>query len=224
MAKLARKGKWMAIRVLIVDDHVVVRKGLRRFLEHDPKLKVVGEAVNGIEALEKARDLQPDVILMDLLLPGMDGGTATSIICRELPEIKVIVLTSVLNDASLANFIQAGAAGYLLKDAEPDELRTAIKAATSGQTYLSPQVSTFLMEKAQAPERSKPLLTKRESEVLQFLAQGLDNKTIAQALHIGENTVKTYVGHILTKLGAQSRTQAILVAMRLGLVLQESQL
>lgn len=211
----------MAIRVLIVDDHSVVREGLRMFLRRDPELKVVDEAADGAEAVEKARQLRPDIVLMDLLLPVMDGIVATSTIRRELPETEVLVLTSMLDSASVAGAIRAGAIGYLLKDAQASELRAAIKAAAAGQVQLSPQASAYLLRELRTTEHPEPL-TERESDVLRLLAQGCSNKEIANALHIVEDTVKTHVRHILTKLGVQSRTQAILAAMRLGLVSPDS--
>jgi two-component system, NarL family, response regulator LiaR len=211
----------MTIRVLIVDDHHVVREGLRGFLRRDPELDIVDEAADGVEALEKARGLHPDVVLMDLLLPGMDGITATSVIRRELPETKVVALTSVLNSTSLTRAIRAGAHGYLLKDAHANELRTAIKAAARGQAHLSSQVSTALLNEVLSAQWTETL-TKRELDVLQLLAKGLANKSIAQTLQIAEDTVRTHIRHILSKFGVQSRTQAVLVAIRLGLVTQDT--
>ncbi|HLZ57702.1 MAG TPA: response regulator transcription factor [Ktedonosporobacter sp.] len=207
----------MTIRILLVDDHSVVREGLRVFLEHDPELQVVDEAENGVEAVEKARQLRPDVVLMDLLIPGMDGIAATSLIRHELPRTEVVVLTSMLESASVAGAIRAGAIGYLLKDAHSAELRSAIKAAAAGQIQLSPQASAYLLREIREPENPEQL-TERETDVLRLLAQGYANKEIAATLHVAEDTVKTHVRHILMKLGVQSRTQATLAAMRLGLV------
>jgi NarL family two-component system response regulator LiaR len=209
----------MSIRVLIVDDHSVVREGLHMFLGRDPELEVVGEAVDGAEAIEKARNLRPDVVLMDLLIPVVDGITAIATIRRELPETEVIVLTSVLDNDSVARAIRAGAIGYLLKDAQAAELRAAIKAAAAGQVQLSPQASVHLLREVRAPE-SPPPLTEREMEVLRLLAQGCPNREVAHSLRISEDTVKTHIRHILAKLKVQSRTQAILIAMRMGLVSQ----
>ncbi len=210
----------MTIRVLIVDDHQVVRTGLRTFLGRDPGLKVVDEAGDGVEAVEKARRLRPDVVLMDLLLPGMDGIAATEMIRRELPDTEVVVLTGVLESGSVAGAIRAGAIGYLLKDTRPVELRTAVKEAAAKQAHLSPQASTCLLQELRTPERSESL-TGRERDVLRLLAQGYSNKKIAGALQVNEDTVKTHIRHILAKFGVQSRTQAILAAMRLGLVAQD---
>jgi two-component system, NarL family, response regulator LiaR len=207
----------MTIRVLLADDHTVVRQGLRMFLSLDPELEVIGEAANGAEALQLARELLPDVVLMDLLMPVMDGITAIAAIRRELPDVEVIALTSVLEDASVVGAVRAGAIGYLLKDTEADELREAIKAAAAGQVQLSPKAATRLLREVRAPE-SPETLTERETDVLRLLAQGLSNKEIARELVIGEKTVKTHVSNILSKLGVPSRTQAALYAVRIGLV------
>ncbi len=207
----------MPIRILIVDDHAVVRQGLRMFLGLDPELDVVGEAGDGVEALEQARTLSPDVVLMDLLMPKMDGVAATAAIRRELPDVEVVALTSVLEDASVVGAVRAGAMGYLLKDTQADELCRAIKAAAAGQVQLSPQAAARLLREVRAPE-SPEVLTERESDVLRLLARGKANKEIARELEVGEQTVKSHVGHILAKLGVQSRTQAALHAVRIGLV------
>src|SRR5216110_3035831 len=207
----------MVIRVLIADDHSVVREGLRMFLGRDPELEVVGEAADGREAVERSRQLCPDVVLMDLLMPVMDGIAAISVIRNELPEIEVIALTSVLESAAVVGAVRAGAIGYLLKDTQAPELRRAIKAAAAGQVQLSPQASAYLMREVRTPEMTE-VLTEREMEVLRLLVQGQSNKEIARDLQIAEDTVKTHVKHILAKLGVQSRTQAVLCAMRLGLV------
>jgi DNA-binding NarL/FixJ family response regulator len=207
----------MPIRVLLVDDHSVVRQGLRMFLALEPDLEVVGEAADGAEALRLARELRPDVVLMDLLMPVMDGITATGLLRRELPDTEVVALTSVLEDEKVVGAVRAGAIGYLLKDTQADELRRAIRAAAAGQVQLSPQAAARLMREVKAPE-SPEALTERETEVLRLLAHGASNKEIAQALTIGEKTVKTHVSNILAKLGVPSRTQAALYAVRIGLV------
>src|SRR5881409_902236 len=204
----------MTIRILLVDDHSVVRKGLRTFLKYDPELEVVGEAADGAEALRLARELKPDVVVMDLLMPVMDGIAA---IRRAFPETEVLALTSVLEDASVVGAVRAGAIGYLLKNTEADELRRAIKAAAAGQVQLSPEAATRLMREVRSPE-SPEALTERETDVLRLLAEGKANKEIAQVLSIGEKTVKTHVSNILAKLGVQSRTQAALYAARIGMV------
>src|SRR5436305_6493167 len=207
----------MTIRILLVDDHSVVRKGLRLFLKYGPGLGVVGEAADGAEALSLAREFKPDVVLMDLLMPVMDGITATAAIRRELPETEVLALTSVLEDASVVGAVRAGAIGYLLKDTQADTLCQAIKAAAAGQVQLTPKAAALLMQAISTPE-SPDALTERETDVLRLLAQGQSNKQIARSLHISEKTVKTHVSNILSKLGVQSRTQATLYAVRIGLV------
>jgi DNA-binding NarL/FixJ family response regulator len=207
----------MTIRILLVDDHTVVRKGLRTFLSFDPDLEVVGEAADGAQALRLARELTPDVVLMDLLMPGMDGIEATAAIRRELPETEVLALTSVLEDASVVGAVRAGAIGYLLKDTEADTLCQAIKAAAAGQVQLTPKAAARLMQAVSTPE-SPEALTERETEVLRLLAQGQSNKQIAHRLNNTEKTIKTHVSRILSKLGVQSRTQATLYAIRTGLV------
>ncbi|HLJ65885.1 MAG TPA: response regulator transcription factor [Chloroflexota bacterium] len=207
----------MPVRILIADDHSVVRQGLRMFLGLDPELEVVGEAADGAQALRLAHELHPDVVLMDLLMPVMDGITAISAIRREVPDTEVLALTSVLEDASVIGAIKAGAIGYLLKDTQADELCRMIKAAAAGQAQLSPEVSARLLREIRAPE-SPETLTERETEVLRLLAQGQANKEIARNLQIGEKTVKTHVSNILAKLGVQSRTQAALYAVQIGLV------
>lgn len=207
----------MTIRILIVDDHSVVRQGLRMFLGLDPELEVVGEAADGAEALHLARQLRPDVVLMDLLMPVMDGITATAAIRKELPDTEVLALTSVLEDASVVSAVRAGAIGYLLKDTQADELCKAIKSAAAGQVQLTPRAAARLMQAVSAPE-SPVDLTERETEVLRLMARGQSNKQIAHSLHISEKTVKTHVSNILSKLGVQSRTQATLYAIRVGLV------
>ncbi len=207
----------MTIRILVVDDHSVVRQGLKMFLGLDPELDVIGEAVDGADGVKKAKELKPDVVLMDLLMPVMDGITAIGVLRRELPDTEVIALTSVLEDSSVIGAVRAGAIGYLLKDTESDELCRAIKAAAAGQVQLSPKAAARLMREVRAPE-SPETLTDRETEVLRLLAQGRSNKEIAHDLTIGEKTVKTHVSNILSKLGVPSRTQAALYAVRIGLV------
>lgn len=207
----------MAIRILIADDHAVVRQGLKMFLSLDPDLDVIGEASNGAEALDLSGQLQPDVVLMDLLMPVMDGITAIGKIRHQYPDIEVLALTSVLEDASVVGAVKAGAIGYLLKDTQADELRRAIKAAAEGQVQLAPQAAARLLREVRTPEAPEPL-TDRETEVLTLLASGRANKEIARDLQIGEKTVKTHVSNILGKLGVQSRTQAALYAVRTGLV------
>ncbi len=207
----------MAIRVLITDDHGVVRQGLRMFLSLDPDIEVVGEAENGEDALNMARELHPDVILMDLLMPVMDGIEATEAIRAELPEVEVVALTSVLEDVSVTGAVKAGAVGYLLKDTQAEELHRAIRGAAEGRVQLAPEAAAKLMREVRAPE-SPEALTKRETEVLKLLALGKANKQIARDLYVEEKTVKAHVSSILRKLGVKSRTQAALHAVRTGLV------
>lgn len=207
----------MTIRILIVDDHSVVRQGLRMFLNLEAEFEIVGEASNGAEALDRVAELNPDVVLMDLVMPVMDGVTAIARIRQAYPGTEVIALTSVLEDASVVNAVRAGAIGYLLKDTEADELCRAIKAAASGQVQLSPKAAERLMREIRAPE-SPEKLTERETEVLRLLAHGKANKEIAADLHIGETTVKTHVSNIMMKLEVSSRTQAALYAVHIGLI------
>jgi DNA-binding NarL/FixJ family response regulator len=206
----------LAIRILITDDHLVVRQGLRMFLSDDPDVEVVGEAADGAEAVRLAHELKPDIVLMDMLMPVMDGIAATAQIRSELPDTEVIALTSVLEDDAVIGAVKAGAIGYLLKDAEPEELRTAIKAAAAGQVHLTPRAAARLMREVRAPDNPQSL-TEREVDVLRLLAGGKANKEIAVALTIGEATVKTHVSNILGKLGVQSRTQAALHAAQIGI-------
>ncbi|HQZ72119.1 MAG: response regulator [Anaerolineae bacterium] len=205
------------IRILLADDHAVVRQGLRMFLALDPELEVVGEAANGAQALEQVALLRPDVVLMDLKMPVMDGLTAIRHIRAAHPDTEVIAVTSVLEDTAIIDAVRAGAIGYLLKDTEAQELCRAIKAAAAGQVQLSPQAAARLVREVHAPD-SPEQLSPRELEVLRLIARGLSNREIAQELVISEKTVKTHASSILSKLGLASRTQAALHAMRLGLV------
>jgi two-component system, NarL family, response regulator LiaR len=211
----------MTIRLLIADDHAVVRQGLRLFMELDQGIEVLSEeASTGLEAVELARRTHPDVILMDLLMPGMDGITATEIIHHEVPGTQVIALTSVLedsDDSSVVGAVRAGAVGYLLKTTDADELRRGVHAAAAGQVQLSPAAAKRLVREVTAPSAEAPL-TPRERQVLVLLARGKANKEIARDLRIGQQTVKTYVSNILSKLGVHSRTQAALHAAEAGLI------
>jgi NarL family two-component system response regulator LiaR len=206
----------MTIRVLIVDDHKVVRQGLRMFLALDAEIEIIGEAVNGQEAVAMAGQGEPDVILMDLLMPVMDGIEATRVIKQTHPDIEVIALTSILEDDKVVGAVRAGAVGYLLKDTEDEELCRAIKAAAAGQIQLSPAAAQRLVREVRSPE-SPETLTEREIEVLRLVAQGLSNRQIAVRLDLSEKTVKTHVSNILGKLNLLSRTQAALFAVRTGL-------
>jgi DNA-binding NarL/FixJ family response regulator len=205
------------VRVLIADDHSVVRQGLRMFLGLDPEIEIVGEAASGEEAIQLARDIRPDVVLMDLVMPGMGGVAATRMIRTEMPAVEVVALTSVVADEAVTGAIRAGAIGYLLKNTEADELRRAIKSAAAGQVYLSPEAAARLVREVKIPG-SPEALTERETTVLRLIAKGQANKQVARQLGIREQTVKTHVSNILGKLQLQSRTQAALYAVERGLV------
>ena len=195
---------------------------MRMFLSLDPDIEVVGEAQDGQEALAMARELKPDVVLMDLLMPLMDGIEATKAIRSELPGVEVIALTSVLEDASVSEAVKAGAIGYLLKDTDAQELHRAIRGAAEGRVQLAPEAAARLMREVREPEKKSPqALTEREREVLRLLARGKANKQIAAGLFVSEKTVKAHVSSILMKLGVTSRTQAALHALRTGLVRTE---
>lgn len=209
-------GGVLTIKVFLADDHAVVRQGLRMFLSDDPELDVVGEAGNGEDAVRQVMELKPDVVLMDLMMPVLDGIGAITQLRSQLPDTEIIALTSVLSDDAVIGAVKAGAIGYLLKEAEPEELRQAIKAAAAGQVHLTPKAAARLVREVRAPE-SPQQLTEREIDVLRLLAGGKANKEIAQELTIGEQTVKTHVSNILMKLGVQSRTQAALYAAQIGL-------
>jgi two-component system, NarL family, response regulator LiaR len=187
------------------------------FLSLDPDIRVVGEAANGQEAVDMARELRPDVVLMDILMPVMDGLQATQTIRAEMPEVEILALTSVLEGASITGAVRAGATGYLLKDTDADELHRAIRGAAEGRVQLAPEAAARLMREVRAPE-SPEELTDRETDVLKLLARGKANKQIASELFVEEKTVKAHVSSILRKLGVQSRTQAALHAVRIGLV------
>jgi two-component system, NarL family, response regulator LiaR len=208
------------IRILVVDDHAVVREGLRSFLELQEDFEVVGEAADGEEAVTAAERLRPDVVLMDLVMPGLDGVGAMQRLREQLPSCRVIVLTSFADDDRLLPAVQAGAAGYLLKDAQPSELARAVRAAHAGEALLDPTVAARLVDAiAQAPGSEPPQrLTPRERQVLELIGRGLSNKLIARELEISEKTVKAHVGHLLGKLGVDDRTQAALYAVRAGLI------
>jgi NarL family two-component system response regulator LiaR len=208
------------VRLLIADDHRVVREGLALMLALDADLVAVGEAADGAEAVRLARQLRPDLVLMDLAMPVLDGIAATAIIRRELPETEVLVLTSLLQDHAVVGAIRAGAIGYLHKDTPGAEVLRAIKAAAAGQVQLSPAAMQWLVREMEGGQgaAAAPSLTPREQDVLRLLARGLTTRAIAAALSVGENTVKTHTRTLLAKLGAHSRTQAVLEAQRLGLV------
>ncbi|HFK1405614.1 TPA: response regulator [Bacillus cereus] len=215
----------MKIKVLLVDDHTVVLKGLAFFLSTQEDLELVGEANNGKEALVKVGETNPDVILMDLYMPEMDGVEATVYIKKEYPNVKVIVLTSFSDQAHVLPALRAGASGYILKDVEPDQLVEAIRSAYKGNIQLHPDIANALLsqtlpveEKEEEPSIQVDVLTARENEVLQLLAKGMSNKEIASVLVITEKTVKAHVSSILSKLNLSDRTQAALYAMKNGIV------
>jgi two-component system, NarL family, response regulator LiaR len=205
------------IRLLLVDDHVVVRQGLRMVLSLEPDLEIIGEANNGQEALGLVKKLNPQVVLMDLLMPVMDGVSAIRAIKKEYPDIEVVALTSVLEDRLVIDAVEAGAAGYLLKESGPEELIEAIRAAAKGEVRLHPKAQKRLIKEVRTPEMRESL-TERETETLRLIARGMSNKEIAEELSVSEVTVKTHVSSILSKLNLQSRTQAALFALKEGLV------
>jgi NarL family two-component system response regulator LiaR len=209
-----------AIRVLVVDDHAVVREGLRTFLGLQDGIEVVAEAGDGEEGVRAAEQHRPDVVLMDLVMPRLDGVGAMRELRRRLPSARVIVLTSFLDDERLLPAIQAGAAGYLLKNAQPQELARAIRAARDGQALLDPAVAARLVDAIAQPagEPAREPLTAREQEVLALIARGFSNKRIARELGIAEKTVKTHVAHVLSKLRVADRTEAAVFALRSGLI------
>ena len=211
------------IRVLIADDHQVVRQGLRTFLELHDDIQVVGEAGDGLVAVEMAQQLHPDVILMDLVMPRLDGISATRQVKSSAVDIKVIALTSFTEDDKIFPAIQAGASSYLLKDISPDNLVEAIRAAYHGEARLHPEIARRLMQQVSQqtslPRKSQvDDITEREREVVRLVAQGRSNHDIAQELVISEKTVKTHISNILSKLNLQDRTQLAIYAIKKGLV------
>ena len=210
------------IRVLIVDDHSVVRTGLKVFLDLQPDIEVVGEAADGSEGVAVARRLEPDVVLMDLLMPNMDGITAIARIKEERPDTEIVTMTSFIEEEKVTAALEAGASGYVLKDAEAEEVAAAIRAAYAGEVHLDPAVARLLAQrlrnrKSPEDELAEPL-TEREKDVLKLLGQGMSNKEIGSALFITERTARTYVSNILGKLGLASRTQAALYAVEHKLI------
>ncbi len=209
------------ISVMLVDDHRVVRQGLRDFLELQDDIEVIGEAQSGEEGVKLARDLLPDVVLMDMVLPGIDGVEATRQIKASSPSSRVIVLTSFADDDKVFPAIKAGAISYLLKDVQPEDLARAIRAAQRNEAGLHPEVAAKLMQEFSTPRTADDTveqLTEREMDVLRLIARGKSNKEIADALVISEKTVKTHVSNILSKLHLADRTQAAIYALRQRLV------
>ena len=202
------------IRVMLVDDHTMVRRGLATFLKVFNDLQLAGEAESGSAAIQLCAEILPDVVLMDMAMPDMDGATATRTIRQQFPQVRVIVLTSFKEGDMVKNALEAGAIGYLLKDVSADELARAIRAAHSGQATLSPQAAQALVEKTSQPPPPGLDLTEREHEVLALMVEGLNNTQIAARLTVSPSTVKSHVSNILSKLGVASRTEAVTLALR----------
>lgn len=201
------------IRVLIVDDHSIVRQGLATIINRDPEMTVIAQAEDGQQAIDRFREYQPDVTLMDLRMPQMGGVEAITAICAEFKSARIVVLTTYDGDEDIYRGLQAGAKGYLLKDAKPNELLSAIRTVHRGQQYIPPEVGAKLVQRMSNPE-----LSERELDVLRLMAQGMSNLEIGTALSIGESTVKSHVNRILSKLGVNDRTQAVIIAFKRGIV------
>lgn len=201
-----------AIRVLIVDDHSIVRQGLAAIIENEPDMTVAGQAGNGQDAIDQYQQLQPDVTLMDLRMPQLNGVDATIAICANFAHARIMVLTTYDGDEDIYRGLRAGAKGYLLKDAEPEALLNAIRIIHSGQQYIPQDVAAKLVQRMNNPE-----LSDREIEVVHLMARGLSNHDIGTALSIAESTVKFHINRILSKLGVSDRTQAVVVALKRGI-------
>ncbi len=209
-----------AIRVLIVDDHAVVREGLRALIGYEPGMVVVGEAADGVAAMFKARELEPDVVLLDLVMPQQDGLETIHQLQDELPDVRILVLTSYAEDDKVFAAIKSGALGYLLKDSAPDDLLKAIREVYRGQSSLHPTIARKLVREMSQPSNLPPAedpLTPREMDVLKLVAKGLGNQEISEELVISVQTVRTHVSNILGKLHVANRTQAALFALREGI-------
>jgi NarL family two-component system response regulator LiaR len=206
------------IRVLVVDDHTMVRRGLATFLKIFDDLELAGEAASGKAAIQLCAQLQPDVVLMDMVMPDMDGATATRLIRKQSPLVQVLALTSFKEEILVQSALQAGAIGYLLKDVSADELAQAIRAAHAGRATLSPEAAQALVHAASQPPAPGFDLTGREREVLTLMIEGLNNTQIAGRLTISPSTVKSHVSNILSKLGVASRTEAVTLALRNNIV------
>jgi two-component system, NarL family, response regulator LiaR len=203
-----------SIRVMVVDDHTMVRRGLAIFLKVSHDLQLVGEAKSGAEAIQLCGEILPDVVLMDLVMPDMDGATATRAICQKYPRVRVIALTSFKDGNLVKNALEAGAIGYLLKDVSAEDLVHAIRAANVGRATLSPEVAQTMVETANQPPTPGLDLTEREREVLALMVEGLNNKQIAEKLTVSLSTIKSHVSNILLKLKIASRTEAVTIALR----------
>ena len=204
------------IRLLVADDHPVVRDGLRAMLATQPDMELAGEAATGTEAVERARALRPDVVLMDLQMPELDGPAAIATLRQQAPEVRVLVLTTFGTDADITRAVDAGATGYLLKDAPREQLFGAIRAAARGESVLSPSVATRVLGRMRAP--AEEALSPRELEILGAVARGLSNKEIGRQLYVSEATVKTHLLRIFGKLGVDDRTAAVTVALERGII------
>ncbi len=207
------------IRVLVVDDHKVVRKGLGLFIAVQDDLELVGEAGNGEEAIEQCAALHPDVVLMDLMMPVMDGPTAIDHIHRRFPDVRIIALTSFDDDTAAQRALEAGAIGYLFKDVEEDELMSAIRFASQGSGVIAPEAMKALIARSNGRDDGYSVgLTAREQETLEFVARGLTNPEIADRMKVSVSTVNFHVHNVLDKLGAKTRTEAVVIAAREGLI------
>ena len=209
------------IRIVIADDHAVVREGIRALIEITPGMQLVGEAKDGVEAILKVRAAKPDVVLLDVMMPRMDGIEAVSAIKDEMPDARIIILTSFSDDDKVLTAIRAGALGYLLKDSSPQELLQSIRDVHAGKSSLHPSVALKLINEINRPtsHMTNEDLTERELQILQLVAQGLSNQEISQALNISERTVGTHISNILSKLDLTNRTQAALYALRKGIAM-----
>lgn len=204
------------IRVLVADDHAVVRAGIVALLADEPDIEVVGEAVDGVEAVSLAAELTPDLVVMDVRMPRLTGDEATARILAETPGVRVLVLTTYESDASILAAIEAGASGYLLKAAPADELLAGVRSVSAGEVALSPAIAAQLVTRMRQP--APPVLTPRETEVLRLVAEGLTNRQIGERLHLGEATVKTHLLRTFDKLDVSDRTRAVTLAMERGLL------
>ncbi|MFJ4224019.1 response regulator [Microbacterium sp. NPDC089695] len=206
------------IRVIVADDHPIVRSGIVGLLDLDPGLEVVAEAADGAEAVALATELRPDIVLMDLRMPGVSGIEATALLTAQLPTVRVLVLTTYETDDDILGAIEAGASGYLLKAAPHEEIVAGIRAVAEGHTVLAPAIASTLVTRMRSERDERPQLTPRELEVLRLVAAGRSNPEIARDLFIGEATVKTHLLHVFEKLGVSDRTRAVTLAIELGML------